>query len=137
MDHSAEPAAVSERSLQNSASSSLSYIWSLCIFPPEGSFATKLETSMQCLEFVKQLHYISPYNTLCHTTIHLAVIQLSRACFNLSSRIKHFSSCLAFLFYDCPNAVTLCWYYCKNPENEPQFKSISGRWLFSMSQIHS
>lgn len=68
--------------------------------------------------------------------ICLAVIQLFRASFNLSSRIKHYSSCLAFLFYDYPNAVTFCWYYCKNPKKETWFKSITGRWLFFTNQIH-
>lgn len=52
-----------------------------------------LETVRRCLGAAEQPPSLSPPSTRCRTLICLTVIRLSRACFNLSSRLKYFSSC--------------------------------------------
>lgn len=59
----------------------------------EGPVHPVLETVRWCLGAVEQPPCRSLRSTPCRTLICLTAIWLSRACFNLSSRLKYFSSC--------------------------------------------
>lgn len=104
--------------------------------PEEGPCAAVLRALRQHLEAAGQPWAAVPCKASCHASVHLTVTRLSGACFNLNSRLKYFSSCLAFLVYDCPNAATFCWCYHADPEEKAHVKLVLGtRWPLQVSSM--
>lgn len=104
--------------------------------PQEGPCAAVLRALRQHLEAAGQPWAVVPCEASCHASVHLTVTRLSGACFNLNSRLKYFSSCLAFLVYDCPNAATFCWCYHADPEEKAHVKFVLGtRWSLQVDSM--